>query len=40
VTVTPHVALRRGARAEIRAEGEGTARILEPGAGRVEVVFA
>ena len=39
VTVTPHVPLRRAARAEIRAEGERTARILEPGARRVEVAF-
>jgi hypothetical protein len=40
VTVTPHVWLRRGARAEIRAECERTARICEPGARRAEVVFA
>jgi hypothetical protein len=39
VAVTPHVPLRRGARAEIRAEGERTARILEPGARRVVVAF-
>ena len=40
ITVTPHVALRRGARAEIRAEAKRTARICEPDARRVEVAFA
>ena len=40
VTVTAHVALRRGARTEIRAEARRTARICEPDAGRVEVAFA
>jgi hypothetical protein len=38
VVVTPHVALRRGARGEIRTEAERTARFCEPDAGRVEVV--
>jgi len=38
--VTPHVALRRGARAEIRAEAKRTARICEPDPRRVEVAFA
>ena len=37
VTVTPHVEIRRAARAEIRAEAERTARFCEPGAGSVEV---
>jgi hypothetical protein len=40
LTVTPHVALRRGARGEIRAEARRTARICEPDARRVEVAFA
>ena len=40
VVVTPHVALRRGARGEIRAEAERTARFCEPEARRVEVVVA
>ena len=37
VTVTPHLEIRRSARAEIRAEARRTARFLEPGADRVEV---
>jgi hypothetical protein len=40
VAVTPHVALRRGARGEIRAEARRTAQICEPDARRVEVAFA
>jgi hypothetical protein len=40
ITITPHVALRRGARGEIRAEARRTARICEPDARRVEVAFA
>ena len=38
VVLTPHVALRRSARGEIRAEAERTARFCEPDARRVEVV--
>jgi Winged helix DNA-binding domain len=38
VTVTPHVELRRAARAEIRAEAGRTARFCEPDAAGVEVV--
>ena len=37
VQITPHVAIRRAARAEIRAEAERTARFCEPQAARVEV---
>jgi hypothetical protein len=37
VTITPHVDVRRGARAEIRAEAKRTARFAEPDARRVEV---
>jgi hypothetical protein len=39
LTITPHVDLRRGARAEIRAEAIRTARFCEPGARRVEVAL-
>jgi hypothetical protein len=35
--VTPHIEIRRAARAEIRAEAERTARFCEPGARSVEV---
>jgi Winged helix DNA-binding domain len=38
LTVTPHIEIRRAARAEIRIEAERTARFCEPDAGRVEVV--
>jgi DNA glycosylase AlkZ-like len=37
VQVTPHVEIRRAARAEIRAEAERTMRICEPGARTYEV---
>jgi hypothetical protein len=37
LTVTPHIEISRAARAEIRAEGERTARLCEPDARRVEV---
>ena len=37
LSVTPHVELRRSARAEIRAEAERTARICEPGARSFDV---
>ena len=37
LTVTPHVEIRRSARAEIRAEGERTARFCEPDARSVAV---
>jgi hypothetical protein len=37
VTVTPHVELARGARAEIRAEARRTVAVCEPDARRVEV---
>ncbi len=37
LTLTPHTEVRRSARAEIRAEAKHTARLLEPGAGTVEV---
>jgi hypothetical protein len=37
LTVTPHVELRRAARAQIRAEATRTARLCEPDARRVEV---
>ena len=35
--ITPHVDIRRAARAEIRAEAERTARFCEPDARRFEV---
>ena len=38
VTVTPHVEIRRAARAEIRAEAKRTARFCAPDAAGVEVV--
>jgi hypothetical protein len=37
LTVTPHTAIRRAARAELRAEAQRTARFCEPDARRVEV---
>ena len=37
LTVTPHVEIRRAARAAIRAEAKRTARFCEPDARRVEV---
>jgi Winged helix DNA-binding domain len=37
LTVTPHVELRRAARAQVRAEAKRTARFCEPDARRVEV---
>ena len=37
LVITPHVEIRRAARAEIRAEAERTARICEPDARRYEV---
>jgi hypothetical protein len=37
LTVTPHIEIRRAARAEIRAEAERTARFCEPDAHRFEV---
>jgi hypothetical protein len=37
VTVTPHIEIRRAARAEIRAEAERTARVCEPDAASFEV---
>lgn len=37
LTVTPHVEIRRSARAEIRAEAERTARFCEPDARRFDV---
>ncbi len=39
ITITPHLGLRRGARAEIRAEARRTARICKPDARRAQVVF-
>jgi hypothetical protein len=38
LTVTPHVAIARSAAAEIRAEGQRTARFCEPDAGSFDVV--
>ena len=38
VEITPHVEIRRSARAEIRAEAERTARFAEPDAASVEVL--
>ena len=38
VVVTPHVEIRRAARAEIRSEAERTARFCEPEAGSIDVV--
>ena len=38
LTVTPHVEIRRSARAEIRAEAERTARFCEPDARSFDVV--
>lgn len=40
VQITPHRAIRRSARAEIRAEAERIARFCSPDAGRVEVTYA
>ena len=37
LSVTPHIEIRRAARAEIRAEAERTARFCEPDARRFEV---
>ena len=39
LSVTPHVELARAARAEIRSEGERTARFVEPGARSYEVAI-
>jgi hypothetical protein len=40
VTITPHVDIRRSARAEIRSEAQHTARFCEPDARRYEVTGA
>jgi Winged helix DNA-binding domain len=37
VTISPHVAVRRAARTELRAEAKRTARFAEPDARRVEI---
>jgi hypothetical protein len=38
--ITPHTDIRRGARDELRAEAERTARLCAPGARRCEIVVA
>ena len=40
LTLTPHVEIKRSARAEIRAEASRTANLLEPGADRFEIAGA